>query len=62
MGELKIRAIRQQAETALGDQFDVRRFHNAVLDDGPMPLELLQARMDRWIAAERSGSQHAATH
>ena len=62
MGELKIRAIRHQAETALGDNFDVRRFHNALLDDGPMPLEVLQAQMDKWIAAEQSGRGRGATH
>jgi uncharacterized protein (DUF885 family) len=61
LGEIKIRAIRQQAEQALGDNFDVRRFHNALLDDGPMPLDLLQAQMDKWIAAEKSGRRLGTT-
>ena len=61
IGELRITAIRRQAETALGDRFDVRRFHNALLDEGPMPLEVLQTQMDLWIAAEQSGRSHGAT-
>jgi uncharacterized protein (DUF885 family) len=52
MGELRIVAIRKQAEAALGPQFDVRRFHNALLDNGPVPLEVLQTQMDAWIKAQ----------
>ena len=54
MGELKIKALRAKAQAALGDKFDVRRFHNALLDDGPLPLTLLEARIDDWIAAEKA--------
>ena len=52
IGEIRLRAIRTRAETALGDRFDVRAFHDALLVDGPLPLALLDQRMDAWIAAE----------
>jgi uncharacterized protein (DUF885 family) len=56
IGEIRLRAIRTRAEAALGDQFDIRRFHDALLVDGPLPLELLDARMDRWISEEAARS------
>lgn len=49
MGELKIKALREKAEAQLGSRFDLRRFHNAVLDDGPLPLDVLEQRIDSWI-------------
>ena len=52
IGEIRLRAIRSRAELALGERFDVRRFHDALLVDGPLPLGLLDQRMDRWIAEE----------
>jgi uncharacterized protein (DUF885 family) len=54
IGQLKIMALRAKAKDALGDKFDLRRFHNAVLDDGALPLTVLEARIDEWIAAERA--------
>ena len=56
IGEIRLRAIRTRAEAALGDRFDIRRFHDALLVDGPLPLELLDARMDRWISEEAARS------
>ena len=49
IGELKIRELRTKAEAMLGPAFDLRRFHNAVLDDGPLPLSLLEERIGEWI-------------
>ena len=50
-GELLIRDLRERAETRLGDDFDLRAFHDHILVDGAMPLETLEARMEAWIAA-----------
>jgi len=53
LGELKIRALRAQAKQELGPRFDVRTFHNAVLDDGPLPLDVLERRITDWIAEQK---------
>ena len=50
-GELKIRELRQRAEAALGDRFDLREFHIALLTGGSLPLKVLDNRMQRWIDA-----------
>jgi uncharacterized protein (DUF885 family) len=52
IGQLKIRELRTRAEQELGDRFDVRRFHTAVLEDGALPLDVLEAKINRWIAAQ----------
>ena len=49
IGELKIRELRTRAETALGEDFDVREFHTQVLMDGALPLSLLEAKIVAWI-------------
>jgi uncharacterized protein (DUF885 family) len=54
IGEIRLRAIRTRAEAELGDRFDIRRFHDALLVDGPLPMALLDQRMDRWIAEEKT--------
>jgi uncharacterized protein (DUF885 family) len=62
IGELKIKALRAKAEAALGEHFDIRHFHNALLDDGPLPLTILEQRIDEWIAGQqRLVAQAAAT-
>jgi uncharacterized protein (DUF885 family) len=53
VGELKIKALRTKARAALGEDFDLRRFHNIVIDGGSVPLSVLEANVDTWIAAER---------
>lgn len=49
-GELEIRALRTRAEAAFGARFDVREFHSQVLDTGALPLAVLRAKLERWIA------------
>ncbi|QOW18771.1 DUF885 family protein [Lysobacter ciconiae] len=53
IGELKIRELRRRAEQALGDKFDIRQFHAEVLKDGSVPLDVLEDKIDRWIAASQ---------
>ncbi len=53
IGELKIIELRDRARAVLGERFDIRRFHMAVLDTGPVPLSVLDKQIDDWIAAEK---------
>jgi uncharacterized protein (DUF885 family) len=55
IGQLKISELRERAERELGDRFDIRKFHTAVLADGALPLDVLEAKIDRWIAAQKEG-------
>jgi uncharacterized protein (DUF885 family) len=50
LGELKIRELRTRAEKTLGPKFDLRRFHDVVLGQGPVPLDVLDAQVSTWIA------------
>ncbi len=52
IGQLKIREIRNKAEERLGDQFDVAAFHLEILKDGPMPLSMLESKVDRWVDSQ----------
>ena len=52
IGQLKIVELRERARQSLGDRFDLRRFHMAVLDHGALPLNVLEQLLDEWIAAE----------
>lgn len=54
IGQLKIRELRTRAEQALGDNFDIREFHNQVLTTGALPLFVLEDKIDRWIEAKLS--------
>ena len=49
IGQLKILSLRRKAEAALGPAFDVRAFHDELLRDGALPLDVLEAKMERWI-------------
>ena len=52
IGQLKILSLRAQAEATLGDDFDVREFHDVLLGAGALPLDILQRRMDDWLAEQ----------
>ena len=53
MGELKFQALRSRAQQVLGPRFDVREFHSELLEDGAMPLDILEAKMKLWLDARR---------
>ncbi|MGN6358708.1 MAG: DUF885 domain-containing protein [Novosphingobium sp.] len=53
LGAMTIQRLRTKAEKALGAKFDIRQFHEQVLDSGALPLPVLEAKIDRWIAASR---------
>lgn len=54
VGELKIKELRTRASRALGSRFDLRAFHHAVLENGALPLEILEQRVDAWIDASKA--------
>jgi uncharacterized protein (DUF885 family) len=54
LGELKIRELRALAQKELGEQFDVRRFHDELLGKGALPLDVLEPRMKAWIERQKS--------
>jgi uncharacterized protein (DUF885 family) len=53
IGQLKILELRVRAEKALGAKFDIRKFHDEVLGAGALPLDVLERRIDSWIAAQK---------
>jgi uncharacterized protein (DUF885 family) len=52
MGQLTIRKLRDEAKQQLGSNFDIKTFHDEILNGGAMPLDLLQARVERWIKTQ----------
>ncbi len=61
VGQLRISAMRARAEAALGPRFDIRAFHSQVLRDGALPLAVLEAKIDRWIATQKALTASADT-
>ena len=61
VGQLKILELRERAKTALGDKFDLKGFHDQVLDAGALPLDVLSDRVDAWIKRQRTGNRDVAT-
>jgi len=59
IGQLKILELRRKTELALGDNFDVRAFHDTLLGGGALPLEILDTRMNRWLAEELKRLQNS---
>jgi len=53
MGQMEILELRERAKTALGAKFDIKAFHDEVLDSGALPLDVLEQRVDAWIAAQK---------
>jgi uncharacterized protein (DUF885 family) len=56
VGELRIRELRTQAERRLGSRFDLRGFHDAVLESGPVPLDVMEAQVKRWITQRENAT------
>jgi len=54
LGQLKFRELRERAQKELGTKFDIRKFHDEMLDGGTLPLDLLEARTDKWIAEQKA--------
>jgi len=54
LGQLKILELRERAKKELGPKFDIRKFHDEMLDGGTLPLDLLEARTNKWIAEQKS--------
>ncbi|MGH9749865.1 MAG: DUF885 domain-containing protein [Candidatus Polarisedimenticolia bacterium] len=60
IGELKIRELRDEARRVLGERFDLRAFHDEILGQGALPLDLLEARVRSWIEVQRRGARARA--
>jgi uncharacterized protein (DUF885 family) len=60
IGQLKILELRDRAKKALGDKFDIRAFHDQVIDSGALPLDVLEHRIDAWIAGSTASQKPSA--
>ncbi len=58
LGQMTILSLRKEAQEQLGTAFDIRKFHDAVLEEGPLPLDILQANVRHWIAQQRAVAQN----
>jgi len=61
MGQLTIRKLREEAKTQLGPKFDIKKFHDEILNGGAMPLDLLQERVERWIKDQSAATASSST-
>jgi uncharacterized protein (DUF885 family) len=53
IGQLKLLEFRQRAQAAFGSRFDIKRFHDLVLDSGAVPLDILSSQIDQWVASQQ---------
>jgi len=60
LGQLEIRRLREQAQTQLGSHYDVRAFHDEILNGGALPLDVMDERLNGWIAAQKNGETKAS--
>jgi uncharacterized protein (DUF885 family) len=56
LGQMKILELRERARQQLGAKFDIRTFHDAVLDPGGLPLDVLEEKIDRWLDSEKAST------
>ncbi|HYC60229.1 MAG TPA: DUF885 domain-containing protein [Thermoanaerobaculia bacterium] len=61
LGELKIKELRANAERELGEAFDIRAFHDTLLGAGPLPLSVLETRMQEWVKSKKGGAKAVIT-
>ena len=54
IGQMKITELRRKAESALGPRFNIEAFHREILENGALPLDVLEAKIDRWIASQKA--------
>jgi uncharacterized protein (DUF885 family) len=57
MGQLKILELRDRARTALGPKFDLKAFHDVVIDSGALPMDVLEKQVDAWIASQSAAAK-----
>jgi uncharacterized protein (DUF885 family) len=57
IGQLKFRELRERAQKELGPKFDLRTFHDEMLSGGALPLDLLDARTNAWIASQKAATK-----
>ena len=56
LGQMTILKLRDEAKRKLGDHFDIRKFHDAVLEEGPLPLDVLEEHVHQWLARQALGA------